>query len=88
MGQRWFSPGFEKRDEISILVPIELLCDQLEQVFEKFYQVGYATSGVREWTGLGLAICKRLVEMHGGSIGIDSEPGSGSRFYCTVPKVM
>lgn len=62
--------------------------DQLEQVFEKFYQVGYATSGVREGTGLGLAICKRLIEMHGGSIGIESEVGSGSRFYFTVPKVM
>lgn len=67
---------------------IGIPADQLELIFEKFYQVGYATSGVREGTGLGLAICKRLIEMHGGSIGIESEPGSGSRFYFTVPKVM
>jgi len=62
--------------------------DQLEQVFEKFYQVGYATSGVREGTGLGLAICKRLIEMHGGSIWIESKPGRGSRFHFTVPKAV
>jgi signal transduction histidine kinase len=67
---------------------IGISTEQLEHVFEKFYQVGFATSGVREGTGLGLAICKRLVEMHGGSIGIESELGSGSRFYFTVPKVM
>lgn len=65
---------------------IGIPADQLEQVFEKFYQVGYATSGVREGTGLGLAICKRLIEMHGGKIWIESDPGSGSRFHFTVPK--
>jgi PAS domain S-box-containing protein len=62
--------------------------DQLEQVFEKFYQVGYATSGVREGTGLGLAICKRLIEMQGGKIWIDSSEGSGSHFHFTIPKVV
>ncbi len=62
--------------------------DQLEQIFEKFYQVGFATSGVREGTGLGLAISKRLIEMHGGSIWIESTPGSGSRFHFTVPKAL
>ncbi|WP_348270198.1 PAS domain S-box protein [Edaphobacter paludis] len=67
---------------------IGIPADQLEQIFEKFYQVGFATSGVREGTGLGLAISKRLIEMHGGSIGIESKLGSGSRFYFTVPKVM
>ncbi|MFI5073156.1 MAG: PAS domain S-box protein, partial [Terriglobales bacterium] len=67
---------------------IGIPADQLEQVFGKFYQVGYATTGVREGTGLGLAICKRLIEMHGGSIGVESEPGSGSKFHFTVPKAM
>jgi len=62
--------------------------DQLEQIFEKFYQVGFTTSGVREGTGLGLAISKRLIEMHGGSIWIESEPGNGSRFHFTVPKAL
>jgi PAS domain S-box-containing protein len=62
--------------------------DQLEEIFEKFYQAGYATSGVREGTGLGLAISRRLIEMHGGTIWIESEPGSGSRFHFTVPKAV
>ncbi|WP_433964877.1 PAS domain S-box protein [Tunturiibacter gelidiferens] len=66
---------------------IGIAADQIEQIFEKFYQVGYATSGVREGTGLGLAICKRLIEMHGGSIWIESAPGCGSRFHFTVPTV-
>jgi PAS domain S-box-containing protein len=67
---------------------IGIPADEVDQIFEKFYQVGEATSGVREGTGLGLAICKRLIEMHGGKIWIESEPGKGSRFHFTVPKVM
>jgi signal transduction histidine kinase len=67
---------------------IGIPADEVDQIFEKFYQVGQATSGVREGTGLGLAICKRLIEMHGGEIWIESEPGKGSRFHFTVPKVL
>ncbi len=67
---------------------IGIPADQHEQVFEKFYQVGYATKGVKEGTGLGLAICRRLVEMHGGRIWIESEPGCGSQFHFTVPRVV
>jgi PAS domain S-box-containing protein len=56
-----------------------------EAIFDKFHQVGSTTRGVREGTGLGLAIVKRLVEMHGGTITLESAPGQGSRFSFTMP---
>ena len=56
-----------------------------ESIFDKFHQVGAATTGMREGTGLGLPITKRLVEEHGGYIRVDSEPGKGSRFTFTIP---
>ncbi|MDP9171975.1 MAG: ATP-binding protein, partial [Acidobacteriota bacterium] len=54
-------------------------------IFDRFRQVGPATSGVREGTGLGLAIVKRLVEMHGGTITVKSEQTKGSTFTFTIP---
>jgi PAS domain S-box-containing protein len=56
-----------------------------EAVFDKFRQAGSTTRGVREGTGLGLAIVKSFVEMHGGTISLESAPGKGSRFSFTVP---
>lgn len=54
-------------------------------IFEKFYQVGDARGGTREGTGLGLPITKHLVELHGGSIDVESQPGQGSSFRLTFP---
>jgi len=56
-----------------------------EVIFDRFRQVGSGTSGVREGTGLGLAIVRRLVQMHGGTITVDSAPGRGSVFTFTMP---
>ncbi len=58
---------------------------EIERIFDKFYQVGNTTSGVRQGTGLGLTICRQLVEIQGGSIWVESEPNHGSQFHFTVP---
>ena len=59
--------------------------EECGRIFDKFYQVGYTTAGVRQGTGLGLTICRQLVEIQGGKIWVDSEPGKGSRFHFTLP---
>jgi len=58
-----------------------------ENIFDKFYQAGNTTRGVREGTGLGLSITKELVQMHGGWMEVESTPGKGSRFTFTLPIV-
>lgn len=54
-------------------------------IFEKFYQVGDSTGGIREGTGLGLPITKHLIELHGGTISVASQPGKGSSFRMVLP---
>jgi signal transduction histidine kinase len=56
-----------------------------ERIFEEFKQTEIGAR-LREGTGLGLALTKRLVELHGGRIWVESELGSGSRFVFTLPQ--
>jgi len=60
--------------------------DRLEDIFEEFHQVeGGALSSERQGKGLGLAIAKRFVQLHGGRIWAESEVGRGSHFYFWLP---
>ena len=54
-------------------------------VFEEFRQVGRDTARKAEGTGLGLPLAKRFVELHGGSLRLESAPGRGSTFSFTLP---
>jgi GAF domain-containing protein/anti-sigma regulatory factor (Ser/Thr protein kinase) len=56
-----------------------------EAVFEEFQQVGHDYTTKHEGTGLGLALTRRFVELHGGKISLESEPGKGSTFTFTLP---
>ncbi|MEP7040970.1 MAG: HAMP domain-containing sensor histidine kinase [Chloroflexota bacterium] len=62
---------------------IGISAEDQEKIFEEFYQVG--ASRTQEGTGLGLALTRRLVELHHGSLRVESEPGVGSTFTVTMP---
>ncbi len=53
-----------------------------EKIFEVFHRIDKRVKG----NGVGLSIVKKIVETHGGTIGVESEEGKGSRFYFTLPK--
>lgn len=59
--------------------------DEQEKIFERFYRVSGPNLNTFPGLGLGLYICKEVIEKHGGKIGVMSEPGKGSTFYFELP---
>jgi signal transduction histidine kinase len=64
---------------------IGIPADKLSRVFDRFYQVDMESRRRHGGVGLGLAICKQIIEAHGGRIGVTSQPGVGSVFYFELP---
>ncbi len=58
--------------------------EHVPHLFERFYRVPEQTSNVRG-TGLGLYICRKIIEAHSGEIGVESQEGSGTRIFFTLP---
>lgn len=88
MLRRGLSTAEQARDEIVLSVidtGIGIAESDLSKVFEKFVQSGDSLTGKPRGTGLGLPICKEIVEYHGGSMSVDSVLGQGSTFSFTLP---
>jgi signal transduction histidine kinase len=59
--------------------------DELPYVFDRFRQVRHERETTGQGLGLGLYIAKEIVTAHGGTIGVESEPGSGATFTVRLP---
>lgn len=64
---------------------IGISSENFDHIFDRFYQVNTSMSRGHEGAGLGLSLCKGFVELQGGKIWVESNPGIGSVFYFTLP---
>ena len=59
--------------------------EDIPHLFGRFYRVDKSRSRIQGRNGLGLAICKAIIDAHGGSIEVSSQPGAGSTFTVKLP---
>ena len=79
-----------RRDADNIVVAVRdtgigIAPEDQDAVFEEFRQVGRHYTNKQEGTGLGLSLTRKFVELHGGRLWLESEPGKGSTFSFTIP---
>ncbi len=92
-GRVWVRAFASENDGVSECVVevgdtgIGISSEHHDLVFREFAQVDASASRQHHGTGLGLTIARKLVELHGGRIWVESELGGGSRFYFTIPYV-
>jgi len=80
----------ERRDKSQILFSVSdegigIPADERERIFERFHRVENDVTRRMRGAGLGLAVCRGIVEAHGGRIWVESQPGAGSTFCFTLP---
>ena len=90
-GQVCLNASLKSQTERDCLVYFEVLdtgdgidTEKIDQLFDKFSQADSSSSRRQGGAGLGLAICRQLATLMGGEIGVESNPGNGSRFWFTV----
>jgi signal transduction histidine kinase len=90
-GRVWLKAAAHKRSERSELLVevgdtgVGIAPEHHDLIFREFAQVDATPSRPHHGTGLGLTIARKLVELHGGQIWVESALGTGSRFFFTIP---
>jgi signal transduction histidine kinase len=80
--------GWTEGDEAIVYVAdqgVGIAPEDQQRIFERFYRVDNTLGRQTQGAGLGLYLARAIVEVHGGKLWVESQPGRGSRFMFTVP---